>query len=150
MDISALDLFQSIGIAFTMFATIIQMRLYLKGERISVVTKISERNDALLDDLIRNAQAVKGFDKPFKPASGGYFSDARVSMMYRILNFFDEISYYRRQKYIDENTWLLYENTVRRFLDSQFAQTFWQYVRDEYNREFQAFIDQTINRLVPG
>ncbi len=150
MNWSTLDLLQSIGIVFTLAATIIQMRLYLKGERISIVTRISERNDALLNDLIRNAQAVKGFDKPFKPARGGYFADARVSIMYRILNFFDEMSYYRGQGYISENTWSLYENTVKRFLDNQFAQTFWKHVRDEYSRSFQAFIDQTISRLAPG
>ena len=143
---SILDLFQTVAIIVSLVMTIIQMRLYLKGERISIVTRISERNDSLLNDLIANAAAIKQLDKPFKVDVGGYFADPRVSITYRILNFFDEMYYYYDQGFLAERTWGLYQITMNRLLGNLFAKTFWAHVRDEYNQEIQVFVDKIFDQ----
>lgn len=139
---STIDLIQTLGIITSLIVTIVQMRLYIKGERVSIVTRISERNDALLDEIIDNINAIKRLDKPFDVNKPGYFSDPRVSITYRILNFFDEMYYYYYQGFLAKRTWTLYQLTMKRLLDNIFARTFWEHVRNEYNKEFQGFVDQ--------
>ena len=141
---STLDLFQTVAIIVSLIVTIVQMQLYLKGERISVVTRISERNDALLNEIIVNISVVKKLDKPFKANTHAYFSDPRVAITYRILNFFDEMYYYRRQRFLAKSTWDLYQLTMKRLLDNRFSKTFWEHVRNEYNQDFQHFVDENI------
>lgn len=137
---STVDILQSLGIVFSLVVAVYQMRLYIKAEKISVVTRISERNDALLDDLIAHHVEIRNFAQPFNPEEKAYFGDPRVSIMYRILNFFDEMFYYHRQDFVAPETWRLYRNTLRKFLDNPFAETFWAHARDEYNPGFQEFV----------
>lgn len=141
---STLDLFQTVAIVVSLIVTVVQMQLYLKGEKISVVTRISERNDALLNEIIVNIGVVKKLDQPFKASARAYFSDPRVAMTYRILNFFDEMYYYRRQRFLAKSTWDLYQLTMKRLLDNRFSKTFWEHVRTEYNQDFQHFVDENI------
>lgn len=143
---STLDVFQTVAIVISLVITIIQMQLYLKGERISIVTRISERNDSLLNDLIANASALKKLDKPFNVDAHEYFADPRVSITYRILNFYDEMYYYNSQGFLGKQTWNLYRVTMNRLLGNLFAKTFWAHVRNEYNQKFQAVVDEVINQ----
>ena len=141
---STIDLIQTVGIVISLIVTIWQMRLYIKGEKVSIVTRISERNDALLNEIIINIGAVKRLNQPFKNNTHNYFSDKRVSIMYRILNFFDEMFYYYREGFLAQRTWDLYQLTMKRFLNNPFSKTFWAHVRNEYNEQFQAFVDKNI------
>ena len=141
---STIDLIQTLAIIISLIVTIVQMRLYIKGERVSIVTRISERNDALLNEIIVNINAVKRLDQPFEVNKHGYFSDPRVSITYRILNFFDEMFYYYREGFLAERIWDLYQPTMKRLLDNPFSKTFWAHVRNEYNKEFQAFVDKNL------
>jgi len=141
---SRIDIIQTLGIIFTIVVAIIQMRFYIKAERISVVTRISERNDALLNDIIAHYENIKNFSKPFNPKSTIYFGDPRVSVMYRILNFFDEMFFYYNQKLINKHMWNLYQNTLKKFISNRFANTFWKYARDKYSPSFQVIIDSII------
>jgi hypothetical protein len=143
---STIDIIQTLGILFTIVVAIIQMRFYIKAERISVITRISERNDALLNDIIAHYKNIKNFSKPFNSKSTAYFGDPRVSIMYRILNFFDEMFFYYRQQLVSKHVWDLYQNTLRKFISNRFAATFWQYARDEYNPGFQAIVDSIIEK----
>lgn len=144
MSNSTLDLIQTVAIIFSLVVTIVQMQLYIKGERVSTVTRISERNDALLNEIIINVNAVKKLDKPFEIDKHGYFSDPRVPITYRILNFFDELFFYYRQGFLAQRTWDLYQPTMKRLLDNPFSRTFWAHVRNEYNKEFQDFVDRNL------
>jgi hypothetical protein len=139
---STIDIIQTIGIVASLTFAIIQMRFYIKAEKISVVTRISERNDALLNDILEHHGHINEFSKPFGPQKGQYFSDPRVCIMYRILNFFDEMLYYHEQKLVSEQTWELYQSTLRKFLDNPFARSFWECARDEYNPALQRLVDK--------
>jgi hypothetical protein len=141
---STIDILQTLGIIFSLGAAIYQMRLYIKAEKISIVTRISERNDALLNDLLSHIEEVRNFCEPFKAGEGVYFSDPRVSIMYRILNFWDEMFYYRKQEYMDDGTWQLYRRTLHNFVDNPFAASFWEHVRGEYNPRFQEYVDSCL------
>jgi hypothetical protein len=144
---SIVDIIQTLGIVFTIVVAIIQMRFYVKAERISVITRISERNDALLNDIIAHHENIKDFSKPFDSKSTAYFGDPRVSIMYRILNFFDEMFFYYKQRLVSKQMWDLYQNTLKKFISNSFGNTFWQYARDEYNPDFQAVIDSIIAKI---
>lgn len=143
---SVLDIIQSVAIVVSFIVTFIQIRLYLKTERVSIVTRISERNDALLNDLITHAAAIKKFDKPFKADAPGYLADPRVSITYRMLNFFDEMFYYYKQGFLTKRTWDLYQVTMTRLLDNRFVKSLWANIRDEYHPDFQAFVDQSFSQ----
>ncbi len=136
-----IDILQTLAIIFSLAVAVYQMKLYVKAEKISIVTRISERNDALLNDLLAHIDGTKKFSEAFKPGEGVYFSDPRVSITYRVLNFWDEMFYYRRQDYMEESTWLLYRNTLRNFMSNPFASSFWEHVRGEYNPHFQEYVD---------
>jgi len=139
-----LDWLQSLGIVISLIATIFQMRMYIKNLRMSIVTTISERNDMLLRDIAANSMAIRSFSKPFNKKAHNMFADSRVSLMYRTLNFFDEMLYYYQQGYINEGTWSLYQNTIRNFFTENFAKSFWNHVRQEYNEELQQTVDRAI------
>lgn len=141
---STVDIIQTLGIIFTIVVAIFQMQIFIKAEKASIVTRISERNDALLNDIIVHYETIKNFSKPFNPKMAVCFGDPRVSTMYRILNFFDEMFFYHKQRFVSKHTWELYQSTLKKFVCNRFATTFWQYARDEYNPGFQAFIDSII------
>ena len=141
---STIDIIQTLGIVFTILVAIIQMQVYIKAEKVSIITRISERNDALLNDIIVHYETIKNFSKPFNPKMTVYFGDPRVSTMYRILNFFDEMFFYHKQRFISKHTWKLYQSTLKKLISNRFARTFWQYARDEYNPGFQVFVDSVI------
>jgi hypothetical protein len=110
----------------------------------SIVTTISERNDALLQDIAANSKMIKSFTKPFNTKSPNMFADPRTALMYRTLNFFDEMLYYYQQGYINEGTWSLYQNTMCNFFTEKFAKSFWNHVRHEYNDELQKAVDRAV------
>lgn len=139
---STIDLIQSFSIVFTLIVTVIQMIYYSRNQKISIVTRISERNDALLQDIVANAKIFQSFSKPFDPKKNNVFNDPRVSIMYRTLNFFDELLYYYHKGSINKGTLALYKKTLQVFLDKKFAISFWNHVRDEYSREFQDLIHE--------
>lgn len=143
---SNIDLIQSIGIAISLIATVYQLWIHNKSLRMSIVTTISERNDALLQDIEQNWRAIKTFSKPFNRRMRNRFSDPRVALMYRTLNFFDEMLYYHQLGYINKGTWDLYQNTLCNFFTEKFATSFWEYARQEYNEELQLIVDKAINR----
>jgi hypothetical protein len=145
---SFIDWLQSLGIIISLAATVIQMRIYIKNLRMSIVTTISERNDTLLQDIAANSGVIKGFSKSFNAKVRNLFADPRVALMYRTLNFFDEMLYYYQQGYINKGTWELYQNTIRNFLTENFAKSFWNYVRSEYNEELQKIIDDAIGKTI--
>jgi hypothetical protein len=147
-EMSTIDLIQSAAIVFSFIMTFVQLYLYLKEKRISIVTSISERNDALLNDLITHAASIKKLDKPFKAEARGYLADPRVSIMYRIINFFDEMFYYYRQGFLSKQAWNLYQVTMNRLLGSEFAKTFWAHVRNEYNEDFQACVEKNLQQTM--
>lgn len=141
---SFIDWLQSLGIVISLVATIIQMRIYIKNLRMSIVTTISERNDTLLQDIAANSRVIKGFSRPFDAKAHNVFADPRVALMYRTLNFFDEMLYYHQQGYINKGTWELYQNTIRNFFTEKFAKSFWNHARGEYNTELQQIVDRAV------
>ncbi len=144
MSVSALDLIQSLSIVASFLFTIYQIRLAVKTQKMAIVTRISERNDSLLQDIMSSPQIFKEFSKPFDSATQSFFADPRVAIMYRTLNFFDEMLFYYYQGYINKGTWDLYQTTMRRFFGEPFAITFWNSVRGEYNEDLQKCIDKAI------
>jgi hypothetical protein len=143
--VSFIDWLQSLGIVISLIATVIQMSIYIKNLRMSIVTTISERNDALLQDIAAHSGVIKGFSKPFDREARNIFADPRVALMYRTLNFFDEMLYYHQQGYINKGTWELYQNTMRNFFTEKFARSFWIQARGEYNTELQQIVDRAIS-----
>ena len=140
------DRLQSAGIVISLLATVYQLWIHNKSLRMSIVTTISERNDALLLDIENNLRAIKTFSRPFDRKKRNRFSDPRVALMYRTLNFFDEMLYYHQLGYINKGTWELYQNTLCNFLTEKFAVSFWNHARQEYNQELQTVIDKAISR----
>lgn len=139
---STIDLIQSGSIIFTLIVTVIQMIYYSRNQKTSIVTRISERNDALLQDIVANAKVFESFAESFDPHKQNIYNDPRVPIMYRTLNFFDELFYYRQKGSINKGTFNLYQKTLQMFLEKEFAKSFWKHVRDEYSPEFQKVVDQ--------
>jgi len=147
MKISS-DLVQSIGIIVTLIITLFQLIQHRKDLRSAMITTISERNDSLLQDITNNWRAIKNFSKPFNHKQSNLFSDPRVSLMYRVINFFDEMFHYYQQGYINKGTWELYQTTLNNFFTERFPISFWNHVRYEYNEELQRIVDEVISRHV--
>ncbi len=144
MSVSTLDIIQSVSIVASFLFTVYQIRLAVKTQKMAIVTRISERNDSLLQDIMASPEVFKKLSRPFDPKEHNIFADPRVAIMYRTLNFFDEMLFYFHQGYINKGTWELYQITMKNFFSEPFSISFWNSVRGEYNEDLQLCIDRAM------
>lgn len=139
-----LNIIQTFGIVLALVLTIIQIKKTDARVQLSIDSAINNRTDDLNNTLLENPDVLAGLSRPYQRSDESYSSDMRSIMVYRFLNFFDELFYYKKKNLLNETTWVNYLRSMKKFLRQPYCIGFWKDARTEYEKDFQTVVDEIL------
>ncbi len=142
---SVLDIIQTVVLVVALVLTIIQMKHYLNGLRITIDLTLREHLEKINETLMESPEAYSKLSEPYPGKDKTAPNDKRVFATYRILNYASMMFSYHKQGYISDSEWRAFVRSLKKFTnDMTYLHGFWKDVSLEYEEDFQTFMNEMI------
>jgi hypothetical protein len=133
-----------VAVGFLWFQIKEQNRL----SRATILSNIAQRTETINSLIFEHPELSEYVDDAADPTHWDDTITVRVgNYYYHVLNVLEEIYDYRKLKLVDDEDWVAWENSFRRYIRQKAFVMQWSQIHNEYSKSFQNEIDGLLKEL---